>query len=155
MVRPSRENPRTVHNVLCVLMHEMCHALLFLACECSVCDCELNMMNGYGMTGHGPAWQRMRGAVQETANLYLNGFPEPFSLSRQSEPELRQEAKARLKMLEGLCKKVTKENNDTEQEKKYARNKKRAKERMNTRENDQSNANYNKTLACVVDMFEG
>lgn len=154
MVRPSPEIPRTVHNVLCVLMHEMCHALLFLACECSVCDCELNMMNGWGITGHGPAWQRVRAAVQETSNLYLNGFSEPFLLSRASEPDLRLEAKARLRMLEGLYKKVAKKENDFEQEKKGERKGKRVTEKINTMENDQRKADYDETLACVVAMFE-
>ena len=155
MSRPSPEKPRTVHNVLCVLMHEMCHALLYLACECSVCNCELNNMNGWGTMGHGPAWQRVRAAVQETANLYLTGFAEPFLLAaHQREPDLRLEAEARVKLLDGLYNKVSRENNTVEREKKVERNRKRAAEKRNTPENDKKKANNDETLACVCAMFE-
>ena len=154
MTRPSPEKPRTVQNVFCVLMHEMCHALLYLACECSVCNCELNNMNGWGTTGHGPAWRRVRAAAQETANLYLKGFAEPFLLAHPREPDLRLEAEARLKLLEGIYKKMSNETSTVEQEKKVERNRKKAAERINTPENDQKKANNDETLACVCAMFE-
>ena len=154
MSRPSPKKPRTVHNVLCVLMHEMCHALLYLACGCSVCNCELNSMNGWGITGHGPAWRRVREAAQETANLYLKGFAEPFLLAHRREPDVRLEAEARVKLLEGIYKKVSRENNTVEREKKVRRNEKRAAERTNTPENDQKNTNDDEALACVCAMFE-
>lgn len=92
------------------------------------------MINGRGITGHGPAWQRVRGAAQDTVNLYLDGFYETFLLSCASEPEVRHEAGARLRKLEGLYKKVKREDNKTEQEKKTERNKKRATVRTNTRQ---------------------
>ena len=92
MVRPSSDQPRSVHNILCVLMHERCHALLFLACECSICSCGLHQMNGWHMTGHGSCWQRVRAAAQSTANLH----------TYRSEPDVRQEVGARVKLLEGL-----------------------------------------------------
>ena len=154
MARPSPERPRTVHNVLCVLIHEMCHALLYLACECSICECRLNKMNGWGITGHGPAWRRVRAAAQETANLHLKGFSEPFLLSHRTEPDVRQEDEERVKMLEGLYKKVTKEVNVIEREKRTQRTAKRAADRINTPENDLEKAAKDKTLTCVLAMFE-
>ena len=154
MTRPSPEKPRTVQHMLCVLMHEMCHALLYLACECSVCECELNSMNGWGVTGHGPAWRRVRAAAQDTANLYLKGFTEPFLLAHPREPDVEQEAEARVKLLEGIHKKVSNKNSTVGQEKKVQRDRKRAAERINTPENDQKKANDDETLACVCVMFE-
>ena len=153
MTRPSPEKPRTVHNVLCVLMHEMCHALLYLDCGCRVCNCELNSMNGWGITGHGPAWRRVRAAAQETANVYLKGFDELFLLSHRREPDVRIEAEARVQLLEGIYKRNTKRNNTVEREKKAQREEKRAAERRNTPENDQKKANDDETLACVCAMF--
>ena len=154
MSRPSPEKPRTVHNVLCVLMHEMCHALLYLACACSVCSCELNNMNGWGITGHGPAWRRVGAAAQETANLSLKGFAEPFLLAHRREPDVRLEAEARVKLLEGIYKKVSKESNPVEREKKIQRSEKRAAKRTNSPENDEKKANSDEALACVCAMFE-
>lgn len=155
MVRPSPDIPRSVHNVLCVLIHEMCHALLFMSCECCVCDCELNMMNGWGITGHGPSWQRVRAVAEETANLHLKGLSEPFLVSLPSEPEIRTENEARTKLLKGLYKKYAREDNKDEREKKVERKKKRAMDTKNTMENDQKRADSDETLACVVLMFEG
>lgn len=154
MVRPSPELPRSVHYILGMMMHEMCHALLYLACECSVCSCELNLMNGPGMTGHGPNWQRVRAAAEETANLHLKGLAEPFLLAHWSEPDLRQEGEARVKLLGGLYEKVTREDNEVEREKKVERDGKRAVERKNTRENDQKKVVDDETVAYVVAMFE-
>ena len=154
MVRPSPERPRSVHYVLGMMMHEMCHALLYLACECSICGCELNLMNGPGMTGHGPNWQRVRAAAEETANLHLKGFAEPFLLAHWTEPDVRQEDEARVKLLGGLYEKVTQEDNEVEREKKVERDKKRAVKRKNTRENDQEKMDDDETLACMVGMFE-
>ena len=136
MTRPSPEKPRTVQMLLSVLMHEMCHALLYLACECSVCKCELNSMNGWGVTGHGPAWRRVRAAAQDTANLYLKGFTEPFLLAHPRELEVRQEAEERGKLLEGIRKKISNTNSTVGQEKKVERNRKRVAEDINTLEND-------------------
>ena len=96
----------------------------------------------------------MRAAAQETANLHLKGFAEPFLLAHRREPDVRLEAEARVKLLEGIYKKVSKENNTVEREKKIQRNKKRAAERTNTPENDQKKANNDETLACVCAMFE-
>ena len=154
MLRPTPGKPRTVHNVVCVLMHEMCHALLELACQCRVCNCELNSMNGWGTTGHGPAWRRVRAATEETANLHLKGFAEPFLLAHRREPDLRIEAEAKVKLLEGIYEKVSRENNAVEREKKVQRGRKRAAERINTPENDEKEANNDETLTCVCAMFE-
>ena len=111
-------------------------------------------MNGWGVTGHGPAWRRVRAAAQETANLYLKGFAEPFLLAHRREPDISLEAKARVKLLEGIYKKVSKENSTVEREKKVQRNRKKAAERTNTPENDQKKTNDDETLACVCAMFE-
>lgn len=161
MVRPSPEIPRSVHNVLCVLMHEMCHALLYLACECGVCACDLNMMNGWGITGHGPSWQRLRTVVEETANFHLKGFSEPFSFCSRTDFEVRGEAKARRRLLEGLYEKIVRDYNEVEWEQEEERNKKRTKKRtlhrineINRKESDQRKANHDETLACVVAMFQ-
>lgn len=155
IARPSPKSHRSVHYMLCVLMHEMCHTLLYLACDCNICSCELNRMNGWGMTGHGPSWQRVRAAAQDTANLHLKGFSEPFCLAHRSEPDVRLEVEAREKLLEGLYEKVTKEDSEVEQEKKVEGNKKRAINTKNTLENDEKMADNDETLACVVAMFEG
>ena len=125
MARPTSEIPLLVHTLLWVLMHEMCHALLYLACECSICCCELHMMDGWGITGHGPSWQRLRASVEETVNLNLKGFSEPFSLSHPTEPELRSEAEARERFLKGMSKKFATKHNKVDQEKRAARNTKR------------------------------
>lgn len=59
MARPSPEQPRTVHHLLCVFMHEMCHALLYLACQCSVCRCQLKDNRKLVATLR-DAWQMMK-----------------------------------------------------------------------------------------------
>ena len=154
MLRPTPQKPRTVHNVLCVLMHEMCHALLYLECQCHVCNCELNSMNGWGITAHGPAWRRVRAAAEETANLHLKGFAEPFLLAHRREPDIKIEAEARVRTLEGIYMKYSRENKAVEREKKVQRGRKRAAERTNTPENDEKTAINDDTLTCICAMFE-
>lgn len=107
------------------------------------------------MTGHGPCWQRVRAAAQGTANLHLKRFSEPFLLAYRSEPDVRQEIGARVKLLEGLYNKIIKEGNEAEREKKVERTKRIAVEKSNTLRNEQRKADNDETLACVVAMFEG
>lgn len=66
-------------------------------------------MSGWGTTGHGPSWKRVRTAVQETADSYLKEFSEPFLLCHPSETGVGLEVEVKVKMLEGLHTKVTKE----------------------------------------------
>lgn len=135
-------------------MHEMCHALLYLAYECSVYNCELNRMNAWGTTGHGPSWQRVRAAAQETANIHLEGFSEPFLLAHPKEPDMKQEARAKVRLLEGLYTKIKRDEHEVERGKKLERKKKRAVKIINTVENDRRKADNDETLACVVTIFE-
>lgn len=73
--RPTSMVPCTVQVCLEILLHEMCHALLYIACQCNFCDCHLNRTNGEGMRYHGPAWQSVRRSVEEdTADLHRTGF---------------------------------------------------------------------------------
>ncbi len=132
---------------------EMCHALLNLACQCTVCSCELNKMNGLGVTGHGTSWQRLMLAVHETVNKHLKGFSEPFLLSPTA-LDLNTEVGTRAKMLESLYESVMKEDNESAREKRAARSMRMIATMTNTMENDQKTADRDETLACVVAMFE-
>ncbi len=76
--RPTPMVPSTLQVCLKILLHEMCHALLYLACQCNICGCHLNRINGEGMRYHGPAWQSVRRSVEDTANLLLTGLYRPF-----------------------------------------------------------------------------
>ena len=82
-------------------------------------------------------------------------FSEPFLLAHRSEPDVRQEVGARVKLLEGLYKKVIKEGNEAEREKKVERTKRIAVQKSNTLKNDQRKADNDETLANVVAIFEG
>lgn len=112
IVRPSAKEPKTVQDCLNTLIHEMCHALLNVACQCAVCNCSLNEMNGAGLTGHGPAWQILARAVEECVNGWLKGFGDPFRLSyleydeakreKNVNVDLKHERKSKVKLLNGL-----------------------------------------------------
>lgn len=94
-------------------------------------------------------------AAQGTANLHLKRFSEPFLLAYRSEPDVKQEIGARVKLLEGLYKKIIKEGNEAEREKKVERTKRIAVQKSGTLKNDQRKADSDETLACVVAIFEG
>jgi len=63
---------RSLEDFLDTLLHEMAHALFAVyKCHCRVCECEINLMTGEGVTGHGPAWWSIVGAVRSKAGSIL------------------------------------------------------------------------------------
>ena len=164
IVRPSVRTPRTVQDCLDTLLHEMCHAIFSLACQCAICGCELNEMNGEGLTGHGPAWQIVAPAIEDCVNLWLKGFSDPFRLSypayddamtkRDVNVDLKHEAKIKAKMLGGLYCAINERETETARNKKIERERKRADKARNTAEGDRKEAEELENLACVNKWFK-
>lgn len=152
LVRPTVEKPRTVQEVLGMLMHEMCHAIFAFSCNCFSCrQCLLNRINGEGFTGHGPSWKKLRQSIENTADIHLRGFLEPIRLCHPNEPDAEKEEKKTAKALSGLCKKVT------QQESKAADLKRRERDtkwddkiKISAEiEKEQTDERYLETLACA------
>ena len=155
IVRPSAKDPKTVQNCLTTLMHEMCHALLSVACQCAVCSCSLNEMNGEGVTGHGPTWQMLARAVEDCVNGWLKGFGEPFRLLYlEDDGDLEYERMSKVRLLGGLYKAIKERETDAAREKKEERGRRRAERWRNTAEGDGKEKVENETLACVRLLFE-
>lgn len=164
IVRPSANKPRTVQDCLDTLIHEMCHAILSVACQCDICRCCLNEMNGEGLTGHGPAWQILAPAIEDCVNLWLKGFPNPFRLSyleydeakkeENVDSDLMQEGKSKGKMLNGLYCAIKQRGTEAARDKKADRDRKRAERERNTAKGDQKEADDDETLACVRVWFQ-
>ena len=129
LVRPTVDKPKNVEDVLCTLMHEMCHALFTFKCQCPCCSCPLNRMNGEGFDGHGPSWEKLRRCVENTASLHLNHSYETIPLCYDTEPQAEAEARKVAKMLSGLYKKVTQQGSEAAGLKRVERAKRRTEER--------------------------
>lgn len=121
-----------------IVLHEMCHALLYLACQCDVCGCHLNRINGEGMRYHGPAWQSVRRSVEDTANLHLTGLYRPFNLCHDLEPDLDLEKKTEFKVLHRLSCKIEQRDNVVYKERVLERAARRAERQPNTPEDSRS-----------------
>ena len=112
LVRPTTKKPRTIQDTLGTLMHEMCHAIFAFKCRCICCTCPLNKMNGEGLGGHGPSWEKLKRAVEDTAAKNLWWLPEIIRLCHPSEPQIEAEQEAVAKMLSGLYKKITQQGSE-------------------------------------------
>lgn len=156
IVRPSVDNPKTVQDVLCTLIHEMCHAIFAFRCKCLCCRCPLNRMNGEGLSGHGPSWEKLRRCVEKTANLHLDVFSEPIKLCYSNEPEVKLEQQKVARMLSGLYKNVTEQESDPAKSKRLERAKKRAEETevLAEIEKEQTEEVQLDTIACAGAMFK-
>ena len=164
IVRPSAEEPKTVQDCVNTLMHEMCHALLSVACRCAVCSCSLNEMNGKGLTGHGPAWRVLARAVEECVNGWLEGFGEPFRLSYLEDDEmgreekvdsdLKKEEESKVRLLDGLYKAIKERETEPARERKGERDRRRVERVRNTAEGDGKEKEENEALACVRVWFQ-
>ncbi len=148
LVRPTAENFRTVRDVLCTLMHEMCHAIFAFRCNCYSCRCLLNRINGVGLDGHGQSWEKLRRAVETTANRHLKGFSEPMVLCHPSEPQAEIEDMKTARALNGLYEKVTRQGSKLAELKRRERAKRAVEE---TEEVDEEGRI--ETVACAGAMF--
>lgn len=161
ILRPTAQHPGSLLEFICTLMHEMCHALLMFACECSVCMCALNKIKGSGLTGHGPSWRRIREAVEATANSYLGGFPELFVLSSECtlcpnvlcDMDMRLEEERKTQVLGSLFEKIKRESRIEERSKRGEREKKRALKEENTPEGDRRKQEEDCAISCIRNMF--
>ena len=156
IVRPTVKKPKTVQDAICTMMHEMCHAIFEFRCNCFRCRCLLNQMNGEGLDGHGPSWEKLRRAVEKTANLHLKGFSEPIILCYPNEPQVERENKKIAKMLSGLYKKVTQQGSESAESKRLERAKKWNEETkiFEEIEKEQTEENQLKILADAGAMFK-
>lgn len=157
IVRPTADKPKTVWDILCTLIHEMCHAIFALRCNCYCCRCPLNSMKGEGLGGHGPSWEKLRRCIEETANLHLNGLPERIRLCHSNEPQAESEEKKIVKMLGGLYKKVTQQGSESANLKRLERAKRQAEQTgiLAEIEREQTEEQQLDTLACAGAMFKG
>lgn len=157
LVRPTVEKPRSVHSRLCILMHEMCHAVFALKCSCSCCRCPLNEMNGEGFEGHGPSWEKLRRSVENTASLHLEGvLPRRIYLCGPSEREVASEQKQVTKMLSGLYKKITHQGSESAVSKRLERSKRASDQAklLAEVEEEQTEEERLDALACAATMFK-
>lgn len=156
ILRPTVEKPRTVQDVVCTLMHEMCHAIFTFRCNCFRCRCLLNRINGDGLDYHGPSWEKLRRSIEETAKLHLDGFSAPITLCHWSEPQVEAEKKEIAKKLSGLYKKITQQGNELAVSKREERWQKWAEETeiLAEIEKEQTEENQLETLACAGAMFK-
>ena len=157
LVRPTANKLRSVEDVLSTLKHEMCHALFAFRCNCYCCRCPLNHMNGEGLSGHGPAWEKLRRCVERTASLYLDNFDEPIPSCYLTEPEAGAEQREVAKMLSGLYKKVTQQGSESAELKRVERAKRRTEEAeiLARIEEELDEEQQMDILACAGAMFEG
>lgn len=124
LLKPECRTDSSVQESLNILLHEMCHAIFKFACTCAACQCKLNEMNEEGLTGHGPCFQSVSLAVEETINSNLpnmEGSVELFDVSA----ELEQEVPAKRKMLRGLYEKIKREDDPAERLKGIERRKRK------------------------------
>ena len=155
LVRPTVKKPRKIEDVLATLKHEMCHALFAFQCRCYCCRCPLNHMNGRGLSGHGPSWQKIRRCVERTANLYLDNTFESSSLCHHTEPDLKDEEMRVAKMLNGFYKKVTQQGSESAQLKKVERAKRKEEAEMVTKSKVEPDGEEQlDILACAGAMFK-
>ena len=155
IVRPTAQKPKTVQDILCTLIHEMCHAIFAFKCKCVSCCCTLNMINGEGLDGHGPSWEKLRRAIEETANQHLKGFYEPIALCYPSEPQVESEKKKVGKMLSGLYKKITLQGSESAELKRLQRAKKATEEieMLTDLGKVQAEEDRLESIACAGAMF--
>ena len=150
IVRPTINNPRTVLEILCILMHEMCHAIFAFRCNCFCCSCPLNNMNGEGLDCHGPSWEKLRRSVEETANLHLKGFSKSFNLCHPSEPQIKAERKAVGRMLSGLYKRLMQQGSHSAELKRDERSKRKVEVFERT---EQTEVEWMESIECASDIF--
>ncbi|KAL2042849.1 hypothetical protein N7G274_004609 [Stereocaulon virgatum] len=161
VVRPTYNDWMEVRDIVCTVMHEMCHALFHFACSCQVCRCKLNEMEGVGLTGHGPSWQLVRKTVEDTANKHLREilgwgeFSSRYLLSYSNEPDTGLEDKVRTKMLGGLYERIKRKEDERECEKIRSRRTKYLELEEKTPESDMKQQLEDDALACIKFVFDG
>lgn len=153
IVRPSPLGPCTVQDCLETLLHEMCHALLYLACQCNVCGCHLNRINGEGMRYHGPSWESVRRTVENTASMHFPGFSRRFYLCGAYEPDLELERQTECRILHSLFRKIEGHGNVLEKQKGYRRAEKKAERQPNTPEESRSDQVLDEAMEYMVAIF--
>lgn len=156
LVRPTVNRPMSVQYCLCVLMHEMCHAIFAFICSCSCCRCPLNKMNGEGFSGHGPSWEKLRRSVENTASLHLKGLGDSIKICHWSEPQVDSEQKKVTKMLSGLYKRITEQGSQSAISKRLERSKKASDqaELLTEMEKEQTEGERLDAISCAAVMFE-
>lgn len=153
VLRPSFQRRVTVQECLETLLHEMCHALFYLACQCNICDCHLNRVNGEGMRYHGPAWQSVRRTVEDTASKHFTGFSHSFFLCAAYEPDLKMEQQAECKMFHSLSRRTERNGNVLDKEKRVQRAQKKVERNFNTPEESRSDQVLDEALKYMVAVF--
>ena len=156
LVRPTVNRPRSFQDCLCTLMHEMCHAVFAFKCNCSCCRCPLNQMNGEGLDGHGPSWEKLRRSVENTASLHLKGLGDCISLCHWKEPQVEDEQKKVTKMLSGLYKRITRQGSESAISKRLERSQRASDQAklLAEIEKEQTEEERLDALACAALMFE-
>ena len=138
----------SVDRYLGTLLHEMCHALEWTTCGCDICICEVNELSAYGVSGHGPAFQRLRITAEETVNRHLR------MRSHIRIPGARREEKAATKkLLHGLYLKITRKNTPAERAKISERGQKRLEGSKNTQEEYFAGLRIDESLDYMTRMF--
>ena len=155
IVRPTAEQPKHVHDILGTLLHEMCHALFAFTCNCYSCRCPLNKMNGEGLGGHGPSWEKLRGSVEESAETHSYSIFEPITLCHPSEPDIQNEKQKVGRMLDGLYKKITYQGSESAEIKRLERARKRSEldEILASIRNEQTDERIIENIAFAGHMF--
>ena len=120
LIRPTGAKQRSVQEILGTLMHEMCHAIFAFKCGCYRCRCPLNKMNGEGLSGHGPSWDKLRRSIEKTANQHLLRY-EPIQLCYDVGTESEEERQQVGRMLSGLYKRITKQGSESAELKRLER----------------------------------
>lgn len=84
--KPDPSLPFTAHTaqrLLSSLLHELAHALLLChGCDCNSCRCQVTRCGTVGLTGHGPVWVKLCGAIEGYANRLFGGLPGGWDLGR-------------------------------------------------------------------------
>ena len=156
LVRPTEDKPQSVRDIVGTLMHEMCHAIFALACNCACCSCPLNRLNSEGFSGHGPSWGKLRSSIEKTANSHLSGFFEPIILCYPTEPEIEIERARAGRMLNGLYKNIMQRGSEQAELKRVERAKRATDQARLLADiaKEQTEEKQLETIACAGDMFK-
>ena len=156
VVRPTIAQNKSVREILGTLMHEMRHAIFAFSCRCYRCSCPLNQMNGEGLSGHGPSWDKLIRSIEESANQHLLTY-EPIPLSYWAEMSFEEERKYVARMLSGLYKKITQQRSESAELKRLERAKKwdEQKAMFAEIEKERTEEKVLDVIACAGDMFRG
>ena len=156
LARPTEGKPLSVRDILATLIHEMCHAMFGLACNCACCSCPLNRLNSEGFSGHGPSWGKLRSSIERTVNTHLSGFFEPIILCHPTELELELERARAGRMLNGLYKKIMQQGSEQAELKRVERAKRATDQARLLADiaKEQTEEKQLETVACAGDMFK-